>query len=478
MRWLDVLIGFIVLSMVCCVPWLLGATTKGVILALISLGYICGVMWFIRIIIANRFDWDLFASVFWRGEPLCIKCVKGGVLFILFYVLISVLNARGVLEYGFSDYSEHAAFVEVEYRNHVDWLPSSYGLNQSFFAFCKYLSIAIMFFVARSWLLDQGDCWKDCKNKFSAFPTFRVQLFIWVIALSGGALSLVGILQRLDKTEKLLWLFDNHLNKGRAAFGPFPYQSNAAQYLNLAWPIVFGYWLILVAGPRKNRLNSSRIGSGPEVMLLVSAVLIFVGVPVTSSRGGVIVMLGIVFIMFAMFCFLWKPNFLRVSSSGFFLGLIILLCIWLGGESLWLRFRREGISGMSGRDLIYSDASRMVHDFSFYGSGAETFAPLYYFYREKNFNWDAYAHNDYLETLITFGWVGIVICGFTFISICSVPFFGNGIPVAREFIIVIALAMAGMLIHARFDLPFQIYSLHFEFAMLCSLLTCLKWKKE
>ena len=40
------------------------------------------------------------------------------------------------------------------------------------------------------------------------------------------------------------------------------------------------------------------------------------------------------------------------------------------------------------------------------------------------------------------------------------------------------VAMVGILIHAKFDLPFQIYSIHSHFVLLCAVLTSLKWQRR
>ena len=140
------------------------------------------------------------------------------------------------------------------------------------------------------------------------------------------------------------------------------------------------------------------------------------------------------------------------------------------------RFRSEDLGKMSGRKLIYEDTARMAQDFAVFGSGAETFAPLYYFYRHKDPEWNAYVHDDYLETRVTFGTVGFVIIVLIFLAVWLVPFFGNGVPAPPEFILLIGVAMVGILIHAKSDLPFQIYSIHSQFVLLCAVLTSLKWQ--
>jgi O-antigen ligase len=150
---------------------------------------------------------------------------------------------------------------------------------------------------------------------------------------------------------------------------------------------------------------------------------------------------------------------------------------WLGGEAMMARFRSEDIGSMSGRKLIYEEAARMAEDFAVFGSGAETFAPLYYFYRKKDPEWNAYVHDDYLETRITFGTVGFVVILLIFLAVWLVPFFGKGIPAPPEFFVLIGVAMVGILAHAKFDLPFQIYSIHSQFVLLCAVLTTLKWQR-
>jgi hypothetical protein len=48
-----------------------------------------------------------------------------------------------------------------------------------------------------------------------------------------------------------------------------------------------------------------------------------------------------------------------------------------------------------------------------------------------------------------------------------------GIPAPPEFFLLIGVAMVGILAHAKFDLPFQIYSIHSQFVLLCAVLTSL-----
>jgi O-antigen ligase len=305
-----------------------------------------------------------------------------------------------------------------------------------------------------------------------------MQWLLWTLAINAAAVSLVGMLQRLDGTQQLLWTFSNHINGGHGAFGPFPYRSSGAQYLNLMWPVTLGFWWVLRRRNVARRSASHRSGGDPHVLLLVLAALTAAGVVVANSRGGFLVLVGLLGAVFALMM-LWSKR-----QVGFKLGVVAAIVAilgvggWLGGEAMMARFRSEDLGRMSGRKLIYEDTARMAQDFAVFGSGAETFAPLYYFYRKKDPEWNAYVHNDYLETRVTFGTVGFVIILMIFLAVWLVPFFGNGIPASPEIFLLIGVAMVGILAHAKFDLPFQIYGLHSQFVLLCAVLTSLKWQRR
>ena len=52
-------------------------------------------------------------------------------------------------------------------------------------------------------------------------------------------------------------------------------------------------------------------------------------------------------------------------------------------------------------------------------------------------------------------------------------YWGLGIAAPLEFIAMIGVALGGALLHAKFDFPFQIYSVLFVFLLLCSIVFCL-----
>jgi hypothetical protein len=474
----DIISGGILFSMVVMAPWMLGVTTFETILVMNWLGFILGALWITKSVAMLDFGLEPTPDRPRLWSTAIVIIVVLLVLLLLCYVLCSALNPKAALRYTFMPGIQLASGVEIEYLSAIEWLPHSYDRDRTLRAFWKYLAIVFSFFAARDWLVTRSSVNNRNTCESTRFPNHRMQCLLWTMSINAAGVALVGILQRLDGSQKLLWLFSKHLNGTEAAFGPFPYRSNGAQYLNLMWPVTVGFWLVL---HRRSVIGYSyihRLGSDPYLLLLLLATLTVAGVFVANSRGGVLVLFGLMVLVIAWILVKskWRPS---SKFAALMLTLIVLFFGgWLGGSAILTRFKAEDFKGMSGRDLIYKDTDRMVNDFAVFGSGAENFAPLYFFYRKCNPNWDAYAHNDYLETLVTFGWVGLVIILILFLSIWLVPFFGDGIGTSQEFIVFLGLAMAGMMVHARYDLPFQIYSLHFEFVILCSLLSCLKWEKN
>jgi O-antigen ligase len=477
LRVLDVMAGAVLLLMAVLVPWMLGATTRDTIWAVNGLGLLSGVLWIAQRVIRSRASAGRQSLANFPGARWPMACVWGLVITLLGYVLCSALNPKASLQYTFTPGYPFASGVEIDYLDPIEWLPQSHDRVRTLRAFWKYLAIVFSFVAARDWLMGASRRERRSDDGTSRFPGDRMQWLLWTLAMNAAAVALVGMLQRLDGTQELLWTFANHMNGGYGAFGPFPYRSNGSQYLNLMWPVTVGFWWVLRRKNVARRSMSHRSGGDPHVLLLMFAALTAAGVVVANSRGGFLVLAGLLGAVFAMMM-LWSKR-----QAWFKLGVVAAILSvlgvggWLGGEAMMARFRSEDIGRMSGRKLIYEDAARMAEDFAVFGSGAETFAPLYYFYRKKDPYWNAYVHDDYLETRITFGTVGFVVILLIFLAVWLVPFFGKGIPAPPEFFVLIGVAMVGILAHAKFDLPFQIYSIHSQFVLLCAVLTSLKWQR-
>src|SRR6266704_931527 len=401
----------------------------------------------------------------------------------LVYCFISAVNARSTFIYRLMAFEPH---------DYVAWLPHSYDSWATWRALWMYLALALGFWATRDWLLGKSGPERRYSRSPGSEPEenipsrvpnaglpMRLRRLLWVLCLNGTALALESILQRLSGTNKLLWLVQPVINQAaESQFGPYAYRSNAAQYFNLLWPVCLGFWWKLRRASRFAARAHARLGGGPHVVLLPCAVLLAAAPIISTSRGGALVAFG--GIMAAAVLFL-SAN--RRSSSLIRLGIILLLAVtlglaaYLGWDKLEKRLATIFSDDMSGRVEIYENARQMARDFPLFGAGPGTFPWVYHLYRANaQADWAAYAHNDWLETRITFGWIGFAPI-LAMLVIVFLRWFGpGGIPAHWLFVSMIWLALAGCLLHARFDFPFQICSILALFLLLCAVLFCLSKK--
>ena len=144
----------------------------------------------------------------------------------------------------------------------------------------------------------------------------------------------------------------------------------------------------------------------------------------------------------------------------------------LDWNQLQKRLENVFVDNLNHRPEIYKNAKIIAQDFPVFGSGPGTFGSIYQLYKEAPQEWEAYVHDDFLETRITFGRVGFWVVLLMLGLVIGRWFIPSGIKCSLEFASLIWVAMAGCLIHARFDFPFQIYSILFMFLVFCSVLFC------
>jgi hypothetical protein len=121
----------------------------------------------------------------------------------------------------------------------------------------------------------------------------RLRRLLWVLCINGALLAAEGIFQRMDGTNKLLWLVEPWMNKtADLQFGPYAYRSNAAQYFNLLWPMCLGLWWTLRRERKLRERAAARVGGSPHLVLLLCAALMAVAPFVAASRGGLVIATG------------------------------------------------------------------------------------------------------------------------------------------------------------------------------------------
>lgn len=144
----------------------------------------------------------------------------------------------------------------------------------------------------------------------------------------------------------------------------------------------------------------------------------------------------------------------------------------MDGGALMKRFQTASADLVVGREKTYELAAKMATDYPVFGTGPGSFEAVFQLYRNTLEDyWPAQLHNDWMETRITFGWVGSALIAAAFgLVLLRWPLIPHGKPAPRLFTAMIWIAMVGCLIHARVDFPFQIYSILMLFLLHCAVL--------
>jgi O-antigen ligase len=160
-----------------------------------------------------------------------------------------------------------------------------------------------------------------------------------------------------------------------------------------------------------------------------------------------------------------------------FLGTILFLAWYAAWLDLSKRFNAMAPDWDPARLHMWKFAAQTARDFPIFGTGPGTFEPLAQFYLDpRDPHWMAQLHNDWLETVVTFGRVGFSLILLALVTVLSRWFVRGGIPAHRVFMMFLWLGLGGCLIYAVVDFPFQIYSILFLFLVICAVLYCLSRK--
>lgn len=390
-------------------------------------------------------------------------------LAVLVFCAIAFWNARATFSV-----EERSFSYREEYNPR---LPTSYDADLTAETLTMLAACFAMFWSIRTWLAGGNRSRSDAEES-SMLNNVRFKVIAWVLCLNGMAIAVQGTLQRVSGSSKLLWARDSYWGTAISCFGPFSYRGNAAEYLNLLWPIAIGFWWVL-SRERRRRIGSSRLFTdGPELLLIPATIAMIAACIISLSRGGAVI--AILILVGIGILFFFQKNVSMASRFGFggFLALVILTVWFLGWESLAVRFKASGFD-LSGREEIYRNAQQMARDYPVFGVGPGTFRSVYHLYRQDvEERWHGFLHDDWMETLVTFGWVGLALV-IANLMMLAVWICRPGRPaLLYVFSASVGLGLVGALAHAKFDFPFQTYSILITFVAICAILTTLTPAKK
>jgi len=481
----DDLSGALILPMLVFSPWAFGTTQPWSIWCMTLAGFALGLLLLVKLFIrevkvypAPR--WDHLSSRSGRlshhRHPLTrllTRTLAVLTLAVLAYILVSALNAA----------ANYNGTVQVfQYQPYLAWLPHSLDGRRTWHYFWMYLALAGAFWAVVDWLPGMTSAeerglytgGKEEVEKSMPLLPARMRTLLWLLCLNGAVLGVEGIVQRATGCSRLLFVAQPHVNPDAISqFGPYAYRANAAQYFNLLWPLCLGFWWTLSR-------TGGRRGQAHHWLLLCAAIMAACPI-ISTSRGGALVSAGILILTLI---YLGVTSLFSVAgragdgmSRRGSVGLLILFVTvtlslgwYFGWASLEPRLEQIG-EGYQNREEMYVAAQPMAKDYPLFGTGPGTFGTVFQLYRfSDEVYWPEQLHNDWLETRITFGWLGflMLLAALACVGLrWQVP---GGIRGSRRLVVLAWLGLGGCLVHALFDFPFQIHSTLFLFLVICAIL--------
>jgi O-antigen ligase len=306
-------------------------------------------------------------------------------------------------------------------------------------------------------------------------PVWRKRLLL-TMAMAGVSIAVLGIAQRVTQAPGIFW---GEPVPGGTFFATYRYHANAGAYLNLAWPIVAALFVIA-----SHRSTPRRGLWGLALVICLTAMF------VNSSRASLIVAIILALVWLVWLYRQYKTGKLRIAVNpagivAVALGIVLLLTMayTFGGLDLsrqrWEEFTGE-LSFSNPRWLVSHACWNMLPEAGAFGFGPGTFLTIFpYFTRDWGNTiqgiWE-FAHQDYLQTVIEWGWLGAAAWGLLIFGGILYAWNVKRRDAAqwstseRVYYFAILTAFLGVLLHALVDFPLQIASTQLYVAVFAGML--------
>ncbi len=289
----------------------------------------------------------------------------------------------------------------------------------------------------------------------------------WAIGLAGGSIALLGLVQKATGAEVPLWNRSPGEQAVTSFFATYYYHGNAGAYLNLALPAVFGLAFRYVTRPANPAARA--------LWITLSLIMIVAVISNTSRMGQFIgVMIGLVLLGVFAGKFIRRVGHVEIKT--------VIIAILVGAATLWtiVRVSHLDLSLQRWEKIqasLASDARWVVDEAAIgalptagpFGFGPGAFSVVFPFFNRHDTSPDGwlYLHNDYLQTLMEWGFVGGtlwagVFFGGMFVGVRCLTDkerTRSWYPRQRLLLPVSLVALGGVALHAMVDFPLQIASI-------------------
>lgn len=239
-----------------------------------------------------------------------------------------------------------------------------------------------------------------------------------------------------------------------SAFGPFASRNHGAQFMMMSFFLSLFLWLphfLLIKRQRLPRKN---------IYYLTFSIILFISTFASHSRGGVIALiLGLFTLTFLCILYSSKRKYKKISRlSGLLIIFIVLMYLVITYSSA-LGLRQFGTGSDNARLGLYSAAINMLKDFPYTGVGFDAFSAAidaYLPFALKAF--PRYLHNDWLELLLSFGYIaGTIILWLIFIIIFDITKLFKDLEKEKQIrIFILCAGLVGFTFTGIVDFPFHL----------------------
>jgi hypothetical protein len=457
-RVLEFCTGWLLVSIIAVAPFLFGGVTEGAVSTLNKLLGLSSLFWLLHLLVDQRW-------------PRVRKPVLLAVVWLFIQGWAMALNAEGFFDPEFIFYSPATETFGF-------WPSTLDGVGAK--AVMWRLTVLLPALLAMTDLCHQ---------------TRWVSRFLRVMAATGIAIAAFGIWQKAALNPLQVWPMQA---VPPHAFATFWYHGNAAALLNIAWPLALAgvVWTFVQEGSQVSR-----------AIWLLGWLVILVGLAVNVSKAGHALA---VLLSAAILLLLGLRVRTLISQYGWrhllIAGLLIL------GSLIWLLTQPEVAVGVErweqflareqpdSRVTVSGECLEMAGSRPVLGYGPGSFMAAYHLRQlqgEQKIGaiWQ-YAHNDVLQGLVEWGFLGFiawgVIWGSGLIGAATTlwsairPAFVEAPRRSRRsrerwrksfeamrkvHLLGASFSLVGLMLHACMDFPLQIYSLQIHAVCLVAMLT-------
>lgn len=297
-------------------------------------------------------------------------------------------------------------------------------------------------------------------------PIWRARIW-WTAALTGILLMICGLGMKICGIYITSMLNPAYI--GYTSFAFYFYHGNAGAFINLILPLVAG--LTVLAFTRRD-------AQAQRALWLPGLLVCIASSEASLSKAGMVIALALLVALTVWFVrrqsisghISMSRMQMSLSIAGAVLVVGAMLSMgWYGAKGRWAELATPlgKDESVVERLLVCQVCFHMMADSGFWGFGPGNFMicfPHYTAYLKGAVDgvW-IYAHEDYLQAIVEWGYVGAVFLGVIFFGGIWTGFRALWTkPLAeadRVLLTMMLLALAGVAIHASFDFPLQIASL-------------------